>query len=159
MIRGVRLLAALLLAGAACGPPSGRPIAYGQDACDHCHMTVVDPRFAGELVTAKGRIYTFDDVQCLAQFIRGATVPADQVALALVNDFHDPGRMIGVREAVFLRSDSLRSPMGSGLAALPPGRVADSVRQALGGDLLTWEQVMALPGHEAHRPAGAGSAS
>ncbi len=52
--------------------------------------------------------------------------------------------------AVYLRTDTLRTPMASGLVALRPGAEADSVRTALGGTLLTWGEVLAAasPDHQ-----------
>jgi len=30
------------------------PIVYGKDACTHCKMTIMDKRFAAEIITSKG---------------------------------------------------------------------------------------------------------
>jgi hypothetical protein len=49
-----------------------------------------------------------------------------------------------VNQAVFLRSDSLKTPMDYHLVAFRQGRTADSVRAALGGELRSWDQVVRL---------------
>ncbi len=130
----------------ACGRQSPRDIGFGAESCGHCHMTIADPRFGAEAITRTGKVTVFDDVGCLAAWLdRG---PAD--ASGWVMSFVDGRSWLPAGEAVYLRSDSLRTPMGSGLAALRAGAEADSVRSALGGELLGWDQVRARP--HAHRP-------
>lgn len=135
--------AALLSAAAfACGPAGPRPIALGTEECRHCHMTVSDPRFAAELVTRKGKIFVFDDVGCLATFTAKGPVPPEQVQGAWVTDLRRPGTLIPAQDAMYLRTDSMRTPMGSHLVAVPR-EAADSLRSALGGELLDWGAVLA----------------
>ena len=120
-LRPLATLVAVALAGA-CAPPGPRPIALGKENCRHCHMTIADPRFAAELVTAKRVVYVFDDVGCLLAFVREGTVPEEQVHSLWVYDY--------------LRHDSL-------LDALRPGRAADSLHARLGGEPLAWDRLPA----------------
>lgn len=139
----------LALLGLACGTPGPAPIAYGAVECEHCHMTASDPRFGAELVTRRGRILVFDDPGCLAAYLSGGTVAAGDVHSLWVTDFLSPDSLIPVTEAVFLKSDSIRTPMDSRVAALRPGRSADSLRATLGGELISWDAVVAgAGGHE-----------
>jgi copper chaperone NosL len=105
-------------------------------------MTLADPRFAGQLVTRTGRVIPFDDVGCLATFVATGGVAPAEIHSLWVNDFARPDSMLEVTDAVFLRTDSLRTPMDYGLAALRPGPTADSVRLRLGGKLISWDAVM-----------------
>lgn len=141
----------VLLAAAACRTPGPRPLAFGTEQCSHCHMTLIDPRFAGELVTTTGKVIPFDDVGCLAAYVAGDGVPKERIASLWVNEFSAPDSMLEVRRAVFLRSDSLRTPMDYHVVALRPGPAADSVRAALGGELLSWHQVLRLIGEQPSR--------
>jgi copper chaperone NosL len=134
-------LAALLAAG--CASPAPRPIAWGEERCRHCHMAIADPRFAAELVTSKGLVYTFDDVGCLAAFVREGTVAEAQVHSLWVYDYLQPDSLLDARQAVYLRADTLRTPMSSHLAALRPGPAADSLRARLGGELLARDRLPA----------------
>jgi len=111
-------------------------------------MTIADPRFSAEAIAPTGKVAVFDDVGCLAAWLAdGGTPPASTWVLSFVD-----GRVwLGTAQSVFLQSRSLRTPMGSGLAALRPGAEADSVQAALGGTLLTWDEVRAQP--HSHRPA------
>ncbi|HEY3387683.1 MAG TPA: hypothetical protein VGK46_14315, partial [Saprospiraceae bacterium] len=45
------------------------PLRYGKDTCYTCKMTLMDKKFGAELVTAKGKVYKFDDVNCMVNFI------------------------------------------------------------------------------------------
>jgi copper chaperone NosL len=145
-----RLAALLLFATAtpACTPTRPRPIAWGRESCSHCHMTLVDPRFAAESVTRTGKAIVFDDVGCLAAWVRENRAV---VASSWVSNFAVPGQWLPADSAVYLQSDTLRTPMASGLAALAPGPQADSVRASLGGTLRPWPDVLAGP-HQ-HAPA------
>ena len=151
MSRLSSLPAAAALLGAAvlaCTAPGPVPIVLGERDCDHCHMTIADARFAAELVTRTGKVYFFDDAGCLATFTVNGTVPPEQVQSAWVSDFRHPGTLIPAQDAIFLRTDAVRSPMASNLVAVPRS-AGDSLRAALGGTLLDWAQILA----EARAPA------
>jgi copper chaperone NosL len=139
----LRQAAALLGAAAlACGPPGPAPIAFGQVACEHCHMTIADRRFAAELVTRTGKVYAFDDAGCLATFAVSGPVAPERIQSAWVTDFRHPGTLIPAQDAAFLRTERIRTPMGSNLLAVPRA-AGDSLQTALGGTLLDWSQVLA----------------
>lgn len=105
-------------------------------------MTLADPRFAAELVPTTGKSIPFDDVGCLASYVATEGIPRKRIASLWVNDFTAPDSMLEAAGAVYLRSDSFHTPMDYQLVALRPGRTADSLRAALGGELLSWEQVL-----------------
>jgi len=113
-------------------------------------MSLVDRRFAAQLRTGTGKSVVFDDAGCLAGWIQesGAVVGAAWVA-----SFTEPHEWLPAERALYLQSDTLRTPMASGLAALRAGPEADSVLAALGGRLLSWPEVLAMPHHHAP-PAG-----
>lgn len=136
-------LLGVLLAAAACGASGPRALAYGVESCAHCHMTLADPRFGAELRSVTGRVIPFDDVGCLGMFLVTNGIPPAQVRSAWVSEFVPPHRLLEASRAVFLRSESLHTPMDYGIVALEPGPRADSLRAALGGELLSWDQVLA----------------
>jgi copper chaperone NosL len=136
-----RVAGLVSLALVACARPAPRPIAYGEEVCRHCHMAIVDPRFAAELVTATGKVYVFDDVACLTAFVREGTVPAARVQGLWVSDYLQPDSLLDARQAVYLEVDTLSTPMASHFVALRAGPGADSLRARLGGTLLAWAQL------------------
>ena len=132
---------ALALSVTAACTPSPRPVHFGEDACEHCHMVITDPRFVGQLVTRTGKVYNFDDVGCLAAFVASGAVPGTEVKEVLVHSYVTSDSVLDAGGALYVRSDELRTPMASGLAALRPGREADSVHAVMGGTLLSWREV------------------
>lgn len=143
MIGRWRALLPVVLLAAGCGDPKPAAIAYGRDECRHCHMTITDAPFAAELVTRKHKVYSFDDAGCLAAFVAAGEVPREQIHSLWVNVFLEPDQMIRVDDAVFLESDSVRTPMNTRVIALRPGPRADSLRTAWNGTLLPWSEVVA----------------
>lgn len=146
-----RLVSGLLLFVLACSARRPRDIVYGGEGCNHCHMTIADPRFSAELLTRTGKALTFDDVGCMARWL--AENPAER-STAWVVSFVD-GEWLPAETAIFLKSNSFHTPMSSGLAALRPGVEADSIRAIMGGELLQWSAVRS--GTHAHVAATPGS--
>ncbi len=137
-----RRLAALLavLAGAVgCGRPGPQALVEGADVCDHCHMTMVERRFGGELVSVTGKVTPFDDVGCLA--IALVEIDSARIHSLWVSDFLEPDSLLAVERMVFLRTDSVRTPMGYGIVAVRPGARADSLATALDATRLAWSDV------------------
>lgn len=132
-----RSLTLAVLCVVACGRGTPRPIAYGAEPCTHCHMTIADPRFVAEAVLSTGKVLAFDDIGCLASWLRAEQ---RQVKALWVAPFTG-GDWLAAEQAVFLRTDSLRTPMASGLIALPTAAAADSLRATLGGTLHDWSEV------------------
>ena len=127
-----------VLAVLACAPRGPRALGLGRDVCQHCHMTVADLRFGGELVLTTGKILAFDDAGCLAAFVEDASVDADRVHSVWVVDFLRPDSLLVATEAVYLRSGALSTPMRFDVIATRPGPSADSLATALGASRLDW---------------------
>jgi hypothetical protein len=86
-------------------------------------MIISDERFAAALVTTTGEALKFDDIGCMIQQDAGHARP--DVAY-WVRSFQGQG-WLNAREATFVHSPAIVSPMGYGLAALPTGPVADEL--------------------------------
>ena len=137
------LLAGLGLAGCEKGP---RPVRYGQDECAECKMTLVDQHYGAEFVTARGKVFKFDDLNCLTAYLRRAANPPDPAAQSVVVDFTRPNHFLAVDQAWFLHHDALRTPMASSLAAFAAEAELEVVRRQLGGGgrMLRWSAVQAI---------------
>lgn len=118
------------------------PIHYGSDACDFCRMTITDPKYGGELITSKGKVYKFDAAECMAAFYKNhqsATIKFTGMAVA---DFTHPGKMIDVKQAVFFQDDQINSPMGANIAALPDTQSVKKGNVSREGKLLGWNDLL-----------------
>lgn len=123
------LLCVVLFFTSAC-TQSPEPINYGKDACAHCKMTIVDNRFGAELVTAKGKIYKFDDIICLRHFEKEH--PEQKENRIFVSDYRKEHRpMLEGKDVIFLRHGFFRSPMNGQYAAFASREEAQALADSL----------------------------
>jgi len=115
------------------------PIEYGRDSCAHCKMTIMDHRYAAELVTAKGRAYKFDDVRCLKQQLRNQE---ESGHLLFVESFlGGPNTPVPAAEALYLQHEYFSSPMNGNSAAFATRDQARLFMDSLNIQALTWEEL------------------
>lgn len=142
------LLALLALLASAC-TIEPQPIHLGAEECGHCRMVISERQFAAQALTTKGRAISFDAIECLADWVRtGEEVAAAELHSLWVSDFASPESWLDARDAVFLRSDEVRSPMGAGLTAHASLDAARGYQAELGGDVLDWDGVVELIGSQ-----------
>ena len=77
----------------------------------------MDRKFGAELVTSKGKIYKFDDINCLFNFYNEGSISKDDYLFKLVIDFSKPEKLINAETARYLKSGEIKSPMASQVAA------------------------------------------
>ena len=130
----MKVAALLFLAGTISSCDAGpQPIRYGQDECSDCGMIISDRRFGAEIITRKGKVFKFDDVGCMTSFVERGVIPRDAVRSSLVSDFNRANTFIALEQAVFLKSEALKSPMRSDCAAFASAGELEKVQGALGG--------------------------
>jgi copper chaperone NosL len=100
-------------------------------------MTIVDKQHAAEIVTKKGKAFKFDAVECMMNHLKDVDITT--IELFLVNDFHAPGTLIDAKDATFLISKSIPSPMGEYLSAFYSKEQAELVEAENEGELYTWD--------------------
>jgi copper chaperone NosL len=120
------------------------PLNYGKDACYTCKMTLVDKKFGAEIVTFKGKIYKFDDLNCMISFYNTGDVPAENIANSLVIDFANPETLIDAKTAVYVQSEEIRTPMVSQVAAFSSVDLMEPVNKQWRGKVLTWNELVSL---------------
>jgi copper chaperone NosL len=114
------------------------PISYGHEACSHCKMTIMDKRFAAEIITSKGRAIKFDDFGCLLNWVKDVKFQ-DKGALIFVADFNNPGgQFLDARHALFIHNDDFKSPMNGNFAATASQTGAEKLNARAHGQILTW---------------------
>ena len=150
-----------LLALAACRP-GPRPIAFGQDGCAYCLMQINDARYAAELVTHTGKVYTFDSIECLVSYYRRLDAAGRAgVETMWVSDYAHPATLIAAPSASFLRVAGPGSPMGRGMLAVSRAADLGPLRGPAASAPMTWDDVLALAEHEQwdrHDPEPSGTA-
>ncbi len=96
------------------GAPEPVPLDTRHEQCTSCRMAVSDARLASQLV-ARGELPRFfDDLGCLAAFVKAGKAPAG--ATAFVAD-HRTKAWVRADQAVYTRVPGLETPMLSQLIA------------------------------------------
>lgn len=121
-----------------------KAIRYGRDECAECRMTLVDQNYGAELITTKGKVHIFDDLNCLVAFHRREAERSGSGSRLLVVPFGKPNTLLPAASAHFLQHDGLRSPMASGTAAFSTLAELENVLRQLGGGgrVLRWSEVV-----------------
>lgn len=133
----VLLLSAILMQSCS---RSFEAIDYGKDACGHCRMTIMDDRYAAEMITQKGKVYKFDDVICMIQFGQGQG--DTEGSLFYVEDYlKKKDGALEVEEAVFLKSEFFSSPMNGNYAAFASAEDATRLKDSLGAERFKWSDI------------------
>ncbi|MBS1951855.1 MAG: hypothetical protein OJF59_001492 [Cytophagales bacterium] len=121
---------------------SPEKLKYNQDNCSFCKMTLVDEKFGAELVTAKGKIFKFDDIKCMVLFLN-TPEGKNEYAYQLATDYSlKSNELIPVKNALYLHAQELRSPMGGNIASFANQPDLQLVQNVMHGQVLNWEQVM-----------------
>ena len=130
------LLVAILASGCTIGP---KPIDYGQEACHYCSMTIVDRHFASQLVTDKGKVYSYDATECMLYDVIDRDV--ESIGMLLVTDYGKPESLIDAKGAVFMISEDYPSPMGANLSAFSDKTQLDSLKFSSSPALYNWQEL------------------
>ena len=116
------------------------PFMVGQDNCHTCKMGIIDIKFGSEIITGKGKVYKFDDVACMARFIKSGAIKEKDISRTVVADFEKPSAFIDIDKAVFVLSPTVKSPMMGNVAAFNSRPTAEAFNMPLEGQILDWNQ-------------------
>lgn len=139
-VAGVALLSLSfgLLSGCSAGP---EPIRYGKDECESCRMLISDQRFGCQIVTNKGRVFKFDDINCMRAYVKEGSLNESEIRQRYVGDFNQPNAFIPVERAYYLRG-AVKSPMGADTPAFATETARDEAKARVKtGELASWPQV------------------
>lgn len=118
------------------------PLHFGKDNCYTCKMTLMDRKFGAEVVTKKGKVYKFDDINCMINFNNSGYEPESNVAYRLVVDFSKPGTLIKAEDAFYVKSEQIKSPMASEVAAFEKKENMKTSNNEWHGIYLTWGELV-----------------
>jgi copper chaperone NosL len=143
----MRAFALVVLAAlVACSAPGPAPLDTKSESCSWCRMAISDRRFAAQLVVSGDDPRFFDDIGCLASYVRSKhDLPGG--ARAYVAD-HLTHAWLEAGAAVYTRMPALETPMGSHLLAHADAALRARDADAKDGQLLSAADVFgsALPG-------------
>lgn len=142
LLVGIAVLAAIPPSGCRRAEDLSPPeVAYGQTECDRCRMIISEAPFAAAAVVAEPdgvRKLAFDDIGCLLDFLRDGT-PGARV-ISYVHD-HLSHRWLDASKAVFVRSETLQTPMASHLAASESPSGADDLLRRYPGERVDFAEL------------------
>jgi copper chaperone NosL len=131
----VSVLLILMFTGCSSGP---QPMKYGVDNCNHCKMKIVDHTSGAEIITAKGKVYKFDDLVCLKTFLNTETAIAVQVKQVYLTDFMGSHQLVKAEDCILYKSEKLRTPMNGNVVALSKSDTLNYLLQVWGGEKINW---------------------
>jgi copper chaperone NosL len=103
-------------------------------------MTIVDKQHASQMVTAKGKAFKYDAIECMVHSLQDEFKDTE-MAHQLVADFYQPGELINATEASYLVSEQLQSPMGANLSAFKNTENGQKAQDEFGGKIYTWKEI------------------
>jgi len=128
----------LLLLACSSGPVK---VKVGKDQCDFCRMTIMEENFAGEIVTAKGKVYMYDDLSCLLKHNNQESKKMEGAELYIAN-YLNGSQFLKTSEAFYVKAAALKSPMAGNVAALAFEADAESLAKEKDGQLITLDDVL-----------------
>jgi copper chaperone NosL len=133
-------LASLLIFGLMSCNSGPQPINLGQDACSFCKMSIADKRFGAEIITNKGKVFKFDDMHCIAGFIKSNEVAKSDIKEIWLVNYAEPHNFIPAQKAFLFESADLHSPMGGNIASFDNESKLTDLMKIMKGQPLTWNE-------------------
>jgi copper chaperone NosL len=131
----------LVMALGACakGPPTPATLDTKHDACAFCRMAISDARLAAQIVAPAEEPLFFDDVGCLAGYLKEKRTPRPE-SVAYVAD-HRTKAWVEAGRAVYSKVPGIETPMGSHLIAHADPVSRDADPDAKGGTPLQASEI------------------
>ena len=123
---------------AQCQRRATEPVAIeSNDMCSFCRMSISEKRYAAELIDEEGSVFKFDDIGCMANFIKRNNT---RVHATFVMDF-DHREWLKAENAFYVRSSELRTPMNGGIVAFEDRSSAEAAIAKYHGTKLDYPEV------------------
>ncbi len=124
-----------------CNSKGPEAIVLNSDDCSSCKMQIADGKFGSEIITAKGRVYKFDDVFCLKKYLKDN--PTTEVKNYYIHDFSDDNNLIDATTAFYSMGGSINSPMHGNIIATKSEEDAAKFASEFQSQPATWNEVLA----------------
>jgi copper chaperone NosL len=128
----------LLLLSMGCQADQRPQAIESHDVCTSCKMAISELRYAAQLVDKDGNAFKFDDIGCMLRYLREHGLPQRRV---YVMDFINQ-QWLQAESAVFVKSDAIKSPMASALAAFRDQPAAQQFVKKNSGQVMSFSELM-----------------
>lgn len=132
------LMTSFLISSCNAGPQA---IVPGTDNCNFCKMGISDSKYAAELVTQKGKVLKFDDIDCLLSFRQAKKIDEADVKDIYVSDYSGAHDLINVNKALFLKGGNIHGPMNGDIIAFGDKESLQKAAAGLNASEASWQQV------------------
>lgn len=119
-----------------------QPIKLGMDNCQNCKMTISDAKYGAEIITKKGKIFKFDEINCLLSYIRAGNLNAADVKDYYFTDFCSNDKLVNQTTCFLMKSNQLKSPMRGNVAAFSNMDSLKVYSGKLSGETIKWSQIL-----------------
>ena len=121
---GFALMTFVIISVVGCAGKDPQPVEiFPEDACANCRMAVSSKQFASEIITTKGKVHKFDDINCLDQF--SVRNPEEKSAATYYMDY-DTRQWLRAGECTIVTT-GISTPMGSGKVAVADVKRAEEL--------------------------------
>lgn len=116
------------------------PVALApEDMCSYCKMVISEKQYAAELIDSEGQAFKFDDIGCMANFIKSKRNNA-KTAAYFVMDFNER-QWIKAEDAYYVRSSELTTPMNGEIIGFKTESKAQEAAGKFHGKLLRFKDI------------------
>ncbi|HEY9898380.1 MAG TPA: nitrous oxide reductase accessory protein NosL [Pantanalinema sp.] len=138
-IPSVALFASLALVGFT---SQGKPVDVMPEAdeCATCAMAVTDVPLSAEITLKNGDVKKFDDIGCMAQYVRRKKLLEDKIKGMFVHDLKSE-RWLPLERAILVKS-TYPTPMRYGIVAFSSLADAKALPARYKGKTVTWSSVL-----------------
>jgi len=134
----VALMLVITISSCNAGP---EPLKTGVDNCYFCKMTLTDARFGAEILTKKGKVYKFDDMHCIVNYLKTNDIKPGNIKQVYFADYAGNHQLIDADHAWLLQSEALKSPMNGNIAAFVSKDSLLAVQKIFAGTSSSWNEI------------------
>ncbi|GAB4207334.1 MAG: hypothetical protein Fur0023_18030 [Bacteroidia bacterium] len=114
------------------------PLNYDREECYLCKMLITDRKFGSEILTKKGKIYKFDSIECMIEFLN--EFDKNNIDQILTVDYSVPEKLIDAKNALYFHTDEISSPMGANILSFEKRDSLNVYAQKYTGELMNFDE-------------------
>ena len=130
----------LFIAMVSCAPKGAEPIKLNIDGCEFCKMKIADGKFGAEIITAKGRIYKFDDMHCMINYHKENNTT--QIQSFFIHDYNQDNTLIAAESAFYVKGGEINSPMRGNIIAVQTVEEATQMAEKFKANPISWSEII-----------------
>ena len=123
-----------------CAPKEAEPIKLNSDGCEFCKMKISDGKFGAELITTKGRVYKFDDIQCMVKYHKENSTT--KIQSFYIHDFNQNNSLIAAETAHYIKDGEINSPMRGNIIATQTKEESEKLAENFKATATSWSEII-----------------